>query len=284
MVAIEGEGFHAHDKVEITDAQDKLIGGSPNPIAFRVPENLPEGPIKVRVGNLKYAKGQYAAAIMFTVTNEPLAFDLLTSDMQSVAPGQWLDLQISTVEPLNRSERTEIAFKQAGQTIVVTAPTPFRTHIPVPSALAPGEVQMQVRTWRNGRPSPWSESAEFQLADKPQPPLIDSIRIQHGQWVALMPSGPDRATSFTVRPGDDVVLHGLWPVADASKLKVSLVRPGEVLTMAATDFDEKANWFGDVQVHFPESVGFGDWRMTVSSETDGTQTELPIVIRVVKKE
>ena len=41
--------------------------------------------------------------------------------------------------------------------------------------------------------------------------------------------------------------------------------------------------FGDVQVRLPETLRVGEWRMIVISETDGTQSELPIVIRVVRK-
>lgn len=286
IVKIEGEGFHVTDELEVTNAEGKAIdfggGGSFNGTAFRIPEDAPEGPLTIRIGNRKYGKGRYTEPVEFAVTNEPLTVELLTSDMQSVAPGQWLDLQISNVEPLKRSELTEVAFKQAGQTIIVVAPKAFRPHIPVPSALSAGEVQLQLRTWRAGQASPWSEPAEFQLADKPLPPLIDSIRLTTGQWAALSP-GPDRVTSFTVRPGDEVVLHGLWPVAAASQLKILLVSPGEVLTLSATDFDEKANWFGDVQVRLPESLRVGEWRMVVSSEADGTQADVPIVIRVVKK-
>jgi hypothetical protein len=86
-----------------------------------------------------------------------------------------------------------------------------------------------------------------------------------------------------VKPGEEVVLNGLWPVAGASKLKVSLVRGGEVVTMTATELDEKADWFSEVKVHLPESLEPGEWRMIVSSETDGTHDEVPIVIRVVKQ-
>ena len=286
IVKVECEGFHVTDVLEVTNAEGKPIdiggGGAFNGTIFRIPEDVPEGPITIRIGNRKYGKGRYTEPVEFTVTNEPLTVELHTSDMVSVAPGQWLDLQISNAEPIKRSELTEVAFKQAGQTIIVAAQKPFRTHIPVPSALSPGEVQLQLRTWRDGRPSQWSEPAEFQLADKPVPPLMDSIRLTTGQWTSLDP-GPERVTSFTVRPGDAVVLHGLWPVADASKLKILLSRPGEVLTMPATDFDEKSNWFGDVQVRLPESLRVGEWRMVVSSKADGTHADVPIVIRVVKK-
>ena len=287
IVKIESEGFHLSDEFEITDDKGKPFrltpGDSASAIGFRIPEDAPEGVINVRIGNHKYGKGQYTEPVTFTITNEPLPVDVLTSGMISVAPGQWLDLQISTEGPLRRSELTEVAFKQAGRTIIVATPKPFRPHVAVPSGLSAGEVQLQLRTWRDGRSSQWSELADFELASEPLAPLIDSIRLVKGGWAALLPPGPDRVTSFTVSPGDDVVLHGLWPVADASKLKVKLVRPGEAITLTATEFDEKASWFGDVQVRLPESLEVGDWRMIVSSEADGTQNELPIVIRVMKK-
>jgi hypothetical protein len=284
FVEIECDGFHFNDELEITDAEGNPFrvsgGGSSNGTGFGIPEDAPEGVITVRIGNSKYGKGQYTEPFTFTVTNEPLPVELITSWMKSVAPGQWLGLQASNREPFKRSELTEVAFKQAGRTIIVAAPKPFRSHVAVPSALLAGDVELQVRTWRDGRPSEWSEAVLFKLADKPLAPSIGAIRTATSGWVQLWP-GPDRETSFTVRPGDEVVLNGLWPVADASKLRVSLVRPGEVITMTATEENEKADWFSDVRVRLPESLEVGKWRMIVTSETDGTQDEVPIVINVV---
>src|SRR5688500_3409770 len=105
-------------------------------------------------------------------------------------------------------------------------------------------------------------------------PVVDDWDPKTRSINSLWP-GPDRATSFTVNPADEVVLNGLWPVADASNLRVSLVRPGEVITLTATELDEKADWFSDVRVRLPESLGVGEWRMIVSSETDGTHEEVP---------
>jgi hypothetical protein len=207
---------------------------------------------------------------------------LFTDDTIPVAPGQWLDLHISNAKPLSRSELTEIAFKQAERTIIVPTSKPFRSHVEIPKTLSAGEVQLQLRTWREGRPSEWSEAASLELADKPVAPVVGSIKLAKGEFASLSP-GPDRKTSLTVSPGDEIVLGGVWHVADLSKLKVSLVRTGEVVTMTATEFDEKATRLFDIQVRVPDSVGTGDWRMIVSNETDGTQVELPIVIRVVKK-
>lgn len=285
FVRIEGEGFLVENEIEITDEKGRSIkidsSGSPDGTIFRVPENTAEGVISIRVGSKQYGKGQYTEPLMFTVTEDPLTVELLTSDTISVAPGQWLDLQISNAEPLARSELTELKFIQAGRTIIVSAPKPYRPHFPVPGALSPGEVQLQLRTSRDGRSSEWSEPQKLVLADKPVAPIVDSLGTVKGQWTSLI-AGPDRKKSFTVSPGSEIVMNGLWPVAEASKLKVQLVRAGEIITMSAVEVDEKRNWFGDIKVRLPESSGVGDWRMIVSSELDRTQTELPIAIKVVK--
>ena len=81
---------------------------------------------------------------------------------------------------------------------------------------------------------------------------------------------------------DEVVLNELWPVAEAGNLRVSLVRPGEAIRLTARELDENSGWFSDVRVRLPQSLQAGEWRMIVSSETDGTHDEVPIVIRVVK--
>ena len=286
FVEIECEGFHLNDEIEVTDLEGNPVlihgGGSSRGTGFGVHEDTPEGVLTIRIGNHKYGKGQYTEPFTFVVTNDPLSFELSTWFMKSVAPGQWLDLQVSDGGPLKHSERTEVAYRQAGREIIVSAPKPFRPHVPVPAALSAGEVELMVRTWRDGRPSEWSEPAVFKLADKPLAPSIGGIRLSEGNWVHLWP-GPDRPASFTVNPGDEIVLNGLWPVADASKLRVSLVRPGEAITLTATELDEKADWFSDVKVRLPESLELGEWRMIVSSETDGTHDEVPIVIRVVQK-
>ncbi len=52
--------------------------------------------------------------------------------------------------------------------------------------------------------------------------------------------------------------------------------------MTATEFDEKATWLADIQVRLPDSIGCGRLADDGCSETDGTQVEVPIVIRVVK--
>ena len=285
-VHIQCEGFHINDEIEIVNAEGTPIrfdsGGSSVGTAFAVPKDTPEGVLTIRIGNKKYGRGQYTEPFTFIVTNDPLPPELVTSAMKSVAPGQWLDLVVYSDDPLKHSERIEVSFKQTGRQMIVAAPKPWRPHIAVPGALSPGEVELKVRTWRDGRPSEWSEPGFFFLADKPLAPSVGAIRLLAGSWVQLWP-GPDRPKSFAVSPADEIVLNGIWPVADASKLTVSLVRAGEAIPLTATELDEKADWFNDVRVRLPQSLDEGEWRMIVSGQPDGTQHELPIVIRVVKK-
>ena len=286
FIEIECEGFHIDDEIVLTDAEGQLVrfdgGGSSRGTGFGIPKDTPEGALTIRLGNRKYGNGQFTEPHTITVTNNPLPLQLTTNGLTPVAPGQWLDLQAWELGPLKNSERTEVAFTQAGRTIVVTAPKPFRPHVEVPGALTPGEVQLQARTWRNGRPSEWSEPLVVYLADKPVAPSVAGLRTESGSWVHLWP-GPDRASSFSVNAGDGVVMNGLWPVADAGKLKVLLVRRAQVLTLSVSEVDEKADWFSDVRVRLPESLTVGEWRMIVSCESDGTQNEVPIPIRVIKK-
>jgi hypothetical protein len=230
IVHIEGENFHLYDEIELTDVEGRPVksydsGGSPNGNAFVVPKEFLEGVLRIRIGNRKVGRNQFTPAVEFVVTNEALPLELLPEWMKSVAPGQWLELQASSLAPLKHAERIEVAFKQAGREIIVNAPRPRRPRVEVPTALSPGEVQVQVRTWRNGRPSNWSTPVVLQLAEKPLPPYVQALRLEKDTWVQLWP-GPDRAKRFTAAPGDLIVMNGLYPVAGADKLKVLLVRAG----------------------------------------------------------
>jgi hypothetical protein len=286
IVCVECDGFHIDDEIDIRGALGNQLriggGGSSSCTAFGVPQDAAEGVLTVRLKNNNQGKGQFTAPLTFTVTNDPLPLELMPGDMKSVAPGQWLDVQSSNNVVLKHSERTEVAFQQAGRTIIVALPKPFRPHVEVPGALSPGEVQLQVRTWRHGRPSPWSEPATISLAEKPVAPVVNAIRTEKGSWAHLWP-GPDRPHTFRVNPGDEVVMNGLWPVADASKLRFSLMRAGDVIDLNAAELNEKAEWFSDVRVRLPESLSIGEWRLIVSSETDGSLDEVPLVIKAIPK-
>ena len=284
FVNIECDNFHINDEIELTDQEGRVVkqhesGGSSNGTGFGVPKDFPEGVLRIRIGSRKAGRNQFTSPVEFTVTNEPGSLELSTDWIIPVAPGQWIDLQSSTLSVLKNSERTEVSYTQAGRTIMVSAPNPHRPHIEVPSALSPGVVQVQARTWRHGRASAWSK-ALLQLPDKPVPSDVQALRLEKGSWVQLWP-GPDRAERFEATPGDSVVINGRFHVADAQKLKVLLMRSGESLELTVTELDQKADWFHEVILKLPDDLGAGDWQMVLHSVDDGTEFQVPIPIRIL---
>lgn len=281
-VLIVCSGFHINDEIELRDTAGKLIvfpsGGSSRGTGFRVPKDVSEGPMTIRLGSSKFGN-QFTEPLKFLVTNDPLPLELASGSMTPVAPGQWLDLQLYSDRPLKLSERTEVAFKQGGQQIVVATPNPRRPHVLVPAALSPGEVMLQTRTWRKGQPSVWSKDFEFKLTDRPARLMVNAIRLADGVWVQLWP-GPDRPQSFSASAGDSIVLNGLFRVVDAAKLKIWLVGSAGEVELPVSELDPKADWFGDVIAKLPATLAKGDWRMHVANTHDGTQVELPIVIQI----
>jgi len=285
-VAIECENFHPSDEIELTDSEGRPVkpqggAGYSHGTAFTVPSDFPEDVLRIRIGNSKLGKGQFTPPVEFMVTNEALPPRLVAEWIKSVAPGQSIDIQASTLTPLKHSEQTDVSFKQAGREIIVNARLPQRPHVEVPAVLSPGDVELQVRTWRHGRPSSWSEPITVQLLEKPLPPYVQSLRHQGENPVDLWP-GPDRAKRFKARAGDLIMIQGLLPVAGADKLKVLLVRFGQVVELDVTDTDEKGQWFGEIGMRLPVDIGSGDWQMILRA-SDGTEHVVPIPIRISAK-
>lgn len=285
-VAIECENFHPSDEIELTDSEGRPVkpqggAGYSHGTAFTVPEDFPEDVLTIRIGNRKFGKGQFTPPFEFVVTNEALPPQVVADWIKTVAPGQSIDIQASTLTPLKHSERTEVCFKQAGREIIVNARLPQRPHVEVPAVLSPGDVELQMRTWRHGRPSSWSEPVTVQLLEKPLPPYVQSLRHEGENPVDLW-SGPDRAKSFKARPGELIVIQGLLPVAGADKLKVLLVQVGEVVELDVTEMDEKGQWFSEVGMRLPGDIGSGDWQMILRA-IDGTEHVVPIPIHISAK-
>jgi len=285
-VHIVCENYHTSDKIELTDSEGRPVtnyggGGASNGTAFGVPKDFPEGVLTIRLGNPKFGKGQFTPAVEFVITNEPVPPKLMPEWIKAVAPGQWIDIQASTLAPLKYSEQTEVSFKQAGREIIVNAPLPQRPHVEVPAVLSPGDVQVQVRTWRHGRSSSWSEPVTLQLSEKLLPPYVQALRLEKTTWVDMFP-GPDRAKRFNASPGDLIVMNGQFPVAGAHSLKVLLVRLGVVVELDVTETNEKAQWFSEVRMKLPAGIGSGNWQMIVHA-IDGTEHVVPIPIRISPK-
>jgi hypothetical protein len=286
FVNVECDNFHIYDVIELTDGEGHVVksyssGGDSEGTSFVVPEDFPDGVLMLRIGNRKRGKNQFTPPVEFVVTSDALPAELHPEWMQSVAPGQWIDLVALSDAPLRHSEQTEVSFKQAGREIIANVPRPLRPRLEVPAALSPGEVQVKVRTWRNGRASTWSTPATLKLAEKALPPYVQSLRLEKGSWVQLFP-GPDRATKFTAARGDLIVMNGIFPVAGPDKLKVLLVKLGDVVELEASELNEKADWFNEISVKLPAGMGSGNWEMIVRA-VDGTEHHVPIPIFVLAR-
>src|SRR5262249_4536543 len=151
--------------------------------------------LTIRIGNRKYGKGRYSAPAIITVFKELAPLELSAEYVKTVAPGQWLDLQAASLEPLKRSERTEVEFRQGNRSIVVAASNPRQPHFPVPASLSAGEVEVRARTSWQGKVSAWSNWETLRLAEHPTALSVDSMRLEKGNWVDLGP-GPERAARF----------------------------------------------------------------------------------------
>ena len=227
-VVLDCPDFHTDDLIVLTDASEKVtqIGSHGTGSTFlKVPQGTAEGVLTIQIGNSQYGN-QLSEPVTFLVSTDLLPLELAPENITPVAPGQWLDLQVSNSEPLLRSELTEVNFKQSGRSIVGTAPNLHRPHVAVPRALSAGKVQLEVRTSQNGRASLWSETVTIQLTEKVVAPVIDAIRLEKDNWVQLWP-GLDRAKTFSASAEDVIVLHGSFPVADATPLPKEIASGAE---------------------------------------------------------
>jgi hypothetical protein len=71
-------------------------------------------------------------------------------------------------------------------------------------------------------------------------------------------------------------------VAGPDKLKVLLVKAGEVVELPVTELSEKADWFNEISVTLPTDIGRGNWQMIIRA-SDGTEHLIPIPILVLSK-
>ena len=95
-----------------------------------------------------------------------------------VAPGQWLDLVVTSEMPSKDAERVEVAFRQKNQLLILPLEDPKKLRVQVPAALFPGSVEIQTRTWVAGEASPWSAPVDFRLLDKPAASKVNSLKIR----------------------------------------------------------------------------------------------------------
>lgn len=279
-VWVFGTNFHVNDEIELTDANGKTrrfeSGASADSIAFQIKDDTPDGPLTVRVGNKHYSNGQYSLPLTITITRAPLPLELWTDMMRSVAAGQWVDLTVTTLKPIEHGERIEIAFRQGDRPPVISAVTGPDLHVRIPPELKPGDVQLQTRTVREGVASDWSKVETYQISEERVTPFVDAIEINGERSINLWP-GPDKPESFKASAGARLVLHGQYTVGDVGALAVRLDGSGGqvVLTTAKEEKDSRR-----IKVELPQDLPSGDWHLTVINPEDKTETTVPVVMHI----
>jgi hypothetical protein len=195
-----------------------------------------------------------------------------------VAPGQWIDLEVTSLKPLEVADRAEVAFKQGQRVIIAPIVDHENPRVRAPAELLPGAVYIQSRTWLDEKVSFWSEPALYHLLSKPAPPSLYYIQTgppERPTYIHL-DDGPDRPKTFSVKPGDSVIINGMFAVASVEKLQVIIEGNGGRWPVAPVALSNPMS----MKLEAPKWIQKGDWQLTVRNIEDDTYTRLPIAMRV----
>lgn len=179
-----------------------------------------------------------------------------------------------------RAVRTEVAFRQGGRIVAIVAVRAAdypRVRVPT-DKLSPGSVEVLTRVWRGGRPTEWSfQHHGFDWPNKSLPP---DGTMDEGPFIARVPFGPETPKALAVFPGEKLVLEGTFPVESPEDIRVTL--QGEeglpvVLNARGGDSPRRA------KIELPDTLGEGEWEVTLHSVNDGISMKLPIRLKVLKR-
>jgi hypothetical protein len=243
----------------------------------KLPADLAEGEATLWIINRHKPDDQPSNSITLQISRGPTPLEIWPEMLMPVAPGQWLNLVVTTFKPLEGAERAEVAFQQNQQIIspIVDYECP---RVEVPRNLSPGQVSLQTRTWRNGKSSHWSPAVYYQLLAQPAAPLIEVIEIgspENASFIFLY-EGPDRPQNFTIEPGKTMVWRGKFPVASVERLRVIIEGYGGAWTITPV----AASNSGQMKIELPQDIPKGDWQLIVRDLDYGTSNKLPITMRI----
>jgi hypothetical protein len=283
-IYFEGTGFHSSDVIELIDAlgNKHRLERSHDPrarvFAFNVPQDLPDGEARLWIANRRSPASQRTDSYKLLVSRDPIPVDIRADFLMQVAPGQWIDLEVTSLNPLASADRAEVAFKRGQQVIIAPIIDHENPRVRVPPELLPGEVYLQSRTWRDEKASSWSEPALYYLLAKPTAPAIYFIQTgppENPTYIHL-DDGPDRPRTFAVKPGDSVILNGMFAVASVARLQVVIEGYGNSWPIAPVALSTPTS----MKFEAPRWIQKGEWRLTVRSLEDDTYTRLPITMLV----
>jgi len=280
-ILLEGSGFHVSDDIMLIDAQGRRHQFEPGHAASYSGETLPadlaEGEATLWIVNRHNPDDQQSRSITLQVSCGPIPLEIWPDLLMPVAPGQWLNLVVTTFKPLEGAERAEVAFQQNSQIIspIVDYESP---RVEVPRNLSPGKVSLMTRTWRNGKSSPWSPAVSYQLLAQPAAPQIELIEIgipDNASFIFLY-EGPDRPQNFTIEPGKTMVWRGKFPVASVERMRVIIEGYGTAWTITPVAGSNS----GQMKIELPQDIPQGDWQLIVRDLDYGTSNKLPITMRI----
>jgi hypothetical protein len=209
-ISLEGSGFHVSDDIVLTVAQGRRRQFEPGHAAGHsgqiLPADLAEGEATLWIINRHNPDDQPSRSITLQVSRRPTPLEVWPEMLTPVAPGQWLNLVVTSLKPLEGAERAEVAFQQNRQIISPIVDYEY-PRVEVPRNLSPGKVGLLTRAWRNGKSSPWSPAVSYQLLAQPAAPQIEVIEIglpDNASFIYLS-EGPDRPQNFTIEPGKTMV-------------------------------------------------------------------------------
>jgi hypothetical protein len=279
IVWVSGSGFGESDEIELIDAGGNIhhfpAGSTSTGIktAFSLPANLPNGETVVKIVEKRSGGNQASNPISFWVNNGPVPLDVWGKWLSSVAPGQWLDLVVTSIKPLERADRAEAAFTQNGKQYIVPIVGRVYPRAHVPKFLLAGDAKITTRTWRNGQPSVWSEPIDYKILDHPASPQVFSLESPTlSQPIYLGPSAP---ALITLKAGDQITLRGKFPVASGKNLELMLTGEQGSIKLAITDFAP-----GAIKVQLPLQLLQGNWQLDLRCVDSSATEHLPIKFEI----
>jgi hypothetical protein len=274
IVGIGGSNLGPDASIEVTDSTGRLVDRgrrTGNGSTFIVPREAADGQASVKVRVLRDGTWHSSEPFAFIITHEPLPPSLSNQTRRAVGAGQWTDLEGFSATTL--SERIEAEFTQGPQVVLTETESAVSPHVRVPATLMPGIATVRVRIWFGGAASGWSAPKTYRVALSAVAPVVTSINV--GPSMLKVPlQGPIVPARFDVQCGEDMILLGLFPVAETTPIQVSLERRGEKIALKSSRMS------GSVRVAVPAHIDHGPWNVVVGAVDGAPALTLPAVMYV----
>lgn len=276
---LTGTGFGIADKIEITDAKGQVYHlesdstSSGMKASFTLPANIANGEALVRVMEQRSGGAQPSNPVSVIINNGPVPLELWPNWLPEVAPGQWLDLVVSSLKPLEKADYAEVNFIQDGEDHLVAIKGADYPRVKVPVQLSAGDLILKTRTWQKGHASIWSDPITYKIAAHPASPEIMSLEVSNiNEPIYLGPSAPNTLSLYAQ---ETLILRGRFPVEDIDDLQVVLKNGKRTLPCHLSAIDPIS-----LKVSLPAEVTKGQWQLLVRDKEDSTIYKLPIKLQI----